>query len=204
MSFVQLGDGKYEAQFNGASVPCVASADCVDALNHWSVCNENVTADPFWATSNTCICPRFYQGESCSELVPITQFEVVLDSFFAGLGLLTAFYGLFLLARAVSQAEKKGNALHITLACSCAGLLGMVLELSYMAHMRITANERRGFYYEWDALAVTVGFVFTTIALLNVSLLWIEIAERTRKGRGAAIANVKKYRRGCCTFTTLW
>jgi hypothetical protein len=66
--------------------------------------------------------------------------------------------------------------------------------------LRSTLVDHRGAYLAWDAVSVTIAFVFTSVAMLNVSLLWIEIADRTSKGRVAAISNVTKYRTGLYVY----
>jgi hypothetical protein len=91
----------------------------------------------------------------------------------------------------MAKSKRKANALHITLAFACLGLVGDGLQLAFEAYVRSTLVDYRA-YLAWDAVSVTIALFFSTIAMLNVSLLWIEIADRTTKGRATAISNVTK------------
>jgi hypothetical protein len=120
---------------------------------------------------------------------------VVINSVFAGIAFVAVAFGVNLLFISMAKTERKANALHITLAFACLELVGDGLQLAFEVFVRSTLVEYPPVYLAWDSVSVTIAFVFSKVAMLNVSLLWIQIADRTAKGRVTAISNVTKYRK---------
>jgi hypothetical protein len=146
------------------------------------------------------VCNKFKQGDTCDELTPLAMaaFAIHCLCYIVGVGALA--YGAWLVRLSVAQfggINKFGNALQTTLACAQLGILGTVLQLTYETNHVFTGARYHNVldvYKAWYAIATTIMFVFTTIAMLNVSLLWIEVVQRAKKGKAAKASNVKRYK----------
>jgi hypothetical protein len=116
------------------------------------------------------------------------------------IGVAAIAYGIWLLHASMQQfggIKKFGNALQTTLASAVLGITGAVLQFSYELNHVLTGARYHNVlpaYIAWYGIAVTLLFVFSSIASLNVSLLWIEIAQRSSRGSTAKASNVKRYR----------
>jgi hypothetical protein len=203
MGSIELtAESKWLIKFQGQVVPCLVNLDCPLAPGQ-ECAGSNATSFPstaIWAEQSMCVCHANMQGELCDEFTPMSWYMFASSIAASCLCLLLCLWGVWLVYRDVVRRKKKfGNALHTTLLAAILGCLGCGFGFGLLSQALFLDGLRRyenlyDVLYPMDAAGSSMGFMFSMIALLNISLLWIEVAERVKKGNSRSYGNINKYR----------
>jgi hypothetical protein len=190
----------YVEYFNGSILNCTTNADCFP--ENAGVCTGNLTGntDTIWGQSYMCVCPlyRGYKSATCNG-EQLFEFSEILRGFFwlaCVLSLISLIYGIHLLYR---QGNRKfGSAAQTTAVCATiASFWGMMffLEILVCYYTSSKVCEGTPSFRTFQTCTYCLFFFFITVSTLNISLMWIEVAERSQKMTNQAVLNVTKYRK---------
>ena len=180
-----LPDGKYLVQINGSIIsPCEQDSDCPS----FAVCWKNVTWNQL---SSFCGCyyPVGVTGEQC--LTPIPGWFgalITISSVIILINFVCAFILLYIIFL-LPQDFRRINAYNST-------LIFLLLGTSLLGAYHVTLIARTQHAYNPAARGFLLGafFFFITLASLNVSLVWLEIAIQSKKFTARATHNISRYR----------
>jgi hypothetical protein len=199
---------------------CATDQDCYEQTGGgFAMCVTNQT----WTSAPTmCVCPLgMYSGALCD--TPTAWFTAVyamniFSALIVGLSCLLAVATLILLFRGGEKLRLQ-NAMHTTLGLSAMGSFLICVNSSFGADKLVAAkyvlnptsddwsggwiSEAPGGQGMWvrskeftltNSAAIALAFFFVTASLLNVSLVWIEIGDSSKKLSARASGNISSYR----------
>jgi hypothetical protein len=180
--------------FNGSVVSCLSNADCFP--ENFGICVLNITSRSIWAQENMCVCAgvRGYAGDRCTgeRRYPYFQHLFGVICALAVISTLIFFYGIFLSWN--TRRMKFGNAAQTTTVAATFGALA--ISITFYDEIYCFSTSDRACYDIRHGHTLVQSFVlfFTTVSMLNVSLLWIELADRMKQLSSKGFSNVSKYR----------
>jgi len=193
---------------------CQIDRDCVDPGR---VCYVNVSWLPqevLESGEGQCLCNAFYgwSGPNCDQLTLMSYFflaSCAVQACFAVWFFLRAFNDSFLLVR---YRGFTWTSLDITLAAVVAGMLLHIVWRCLLAAIVLSPGHFNKFLEDdedaekftdiivFQQPVVLLSLGFTTVACMNVSVMWIEIAMRVKQMRTRLTRNVTYYRRSMFIF----
>ncbi len=193
-------------EIGGSLSACTFDFDCKVAAE---VCFTNVSWSDLDDAEGFCSCSTFYgwQGENCDENGLMTYYVLFTQGFSGVLA------GLMLLVSIVDITKLISAQKRVTFTSNTITLLSCFFSLFFFTLwcvFRILIVVDRDAYTEFvngaeDAEKVSTWsyinrpimffvFLFATIASINVSVMWVEVAWRAKKMRTTVIQNPKFYR----------
>ena len=166
-----------------------------------AICLQGVS----WVAAPCCICPLYGRGYDyfCRGTTSLGWWLFAFDVLPGVLNLLNFCISLWLLLSIhvlKRLTVKRGSAPHSTLIFACLGslnqaLLAIQFLFSYTQPIE-TDHDGHKDVATWIMynVAMALGFWFATLALLNTSLVWLEIYQATSRLSAKGTANISQYR----------
>ncbi|GBG24008.1 Hypothetical Protein FCC1311_002262 [Hondaea fermentalgiana] len=176
---------------------CVTDEDCPGTFTCY-------TSDQSWfedvvdTTGNsTCACSTWYawSGDDCMELTNYTYVLIALQLFVTVTAFVWACIGLHVLwrIRTVYKEDKFFNPSNITAIFSTCSLLVLatwraILTVTFFSPDKLTASQasdtdKYSIYTPGDRVFGTLTALFATLSALNVSLMWLQVANSSKRFR---------------------
>lgn len=188
--------GKYVVELAGVVWNnCTTDADCPGR----AMCGKNIT----WAEyPNMCACLFIvgHDGPTCHEISPLGYFFFVLNVLICVVSGVWALVGIFDLVRMIRWGRLKKDAVSSSLLFAICALCSISIyggATSRYPFERMTPNPVTGSKNNQNytgTVALTLAFLFATLAMLNISLVWIKIASNADKLQKANNHNIAHYR----------
>lgn len=204
---VQLGNGKWLTYFDNAVIPCVNDFNCTLPE---SICLT--TNKVSWVNESSCACSpsRGKQGLDCKELsaggVALVSLEFVIIFLCAVILGKFSYYAYLLYAKKMKMTLNAIQTTYISLFVSVASLLcwmcaSVARSLYRSVNEEDTRNNKKNAYLDVFSNVFGVFFLmFYIIALLNISVVWIEISRQSTHLTAKVSKNLNYYARSVYLF----
>ena len=197
MDLFELNSSVYEVRLNGVMYTnCSTDADCPGA----ALCAINQT----WAAfPQMCYCDFVYNhiGASCTEVGPYgwLYFSIhLIDCIMTSSWCLVGLYDLMLLVkwgRFKRDAVSTSLVLSIGAAISLCLLMGTEIRFIFQSLPPDAITGSKSDQSPLSRVLLAFTFFFCTSSMMNISLVWIEIAENAEKMKMTQDQNVHRYRK---------
>lgn len=139
----------------------------------------------------TCFYLRGKEGDECNEKNAFAQGMGAIDTLVAIIAFIASLFCMFLIYKSFNR-TKIGSALQTTLVFSTLACIGLGMELAFEATSFLSSDRDLIVRLKpLDMLGVVLGFIFASCSMLNVSLLWIDVANTTQRMKAKPIINVQ-------------
>lgn len=198
--------GKYNVFLDGIEwTNCTIDSTCPGR----ALCAINTT----WSEkAQVCHCyfAMDHIGAQCETVGPYGWTSLILNSVFCAIGALGFFYELYLIFRLVWMKQFSINAVTISTILNSLGLFGCVLQIGGITRFvfdPMIPNEhgRKTDTYRLAIFSISIAFFFSTLAMLNISLVWLEIANNVKRLLPSSSGKmVKKYKTSLILYYSIF
>ena len=181
---------KYIRLFNETIRTFVQTSDCLpsNAICNGNFSSDNDSSEPILSSKEEIVINSTLDVFLFSESTSLRKFTIFLLSVFVLLSFLWFLFGCYVSVFTFYQ-KRMGVVVQTTVLIATIGTLGLFLESIYILYYILTAYS----LYEFGVAMAGIAFIFCTIAALNISLLWIEIAQDVRRGKVSGDAKITRY-----------
>lgn len=188
---------KYIRLFNETIRTFVQTSDCLpsNATCNGNFSSDNDSSEPILSSKEEIAINSTLDVFLFSEFTSLRKFTIFLLSVFVLLSFLVFMFGCYLFVLTFYQ-KRIGSVEKTIVLIATIGTLWLFLESIYELYYILTANS----LYEFGVAMAGIAFIFCTIAALNISLLWIEIAQDVRQNKVSGVAKITRYMRSLFVF----
>jgi hypothetical protein len=218
MQWEKSPSGLFVVKFNNVTIPCDKDTDCEvvgRALCH-TVNQTQVGIQAYWTSINQCVCPTFYgwEGDQCQLLnssaalvVAIFILTIILSAF----GILISVVDIVQIR--LYRLPLKLDPLLITAVSTVIGLAGVIIAVSTFLAEYLGSTLREDPSRSGRKLigrpdisdpAMAIMFLFLSLGSLNVSAVWVDVANATSSMQSRYKMHLIRYKKGLFLFETLF